>query len=269
MKNGTAKISALFLLVISLMTVFAPFVTQYSYEVQNISERLQGPSLQHWMGTDSLGRDLYSRIIYGGRMSLCVGVVTAVLAMIFGTTIGSVAGYFGKWTDDLFMKLADLLTIFPSPLLAILLMLLFGRGVLGIIVALGITAWITQARLVRGLVLQMREFPFVEAARAMGVSHFGIIFRHILPNLTGPIIVSLTVQIPTSIMAESFLSFIGLGLQPPFSSWGTLANEGFRAMQSYPHLIIFPSLVLFVTMLAFNYAADGLGDIAAKTRLTL
>ena len=191
-------------------------------------------------------------------MSLAVGVVTALFALILGTLVGAVAGYFGGWVDALLMRLVDLFYIFPSLLLAILLMLILGRGFTGIFIALGIAAWTTQARLVRAQFLQAKELLYVESARAMGVSTSGIIFKHILPNLWGPIIVSLTVQIPQAIMSESFLSFIGLGLQPPFSSWGTLANEGFRAMKSYPHLIIFPGAVLFLTMVAFNYLGDGL-----------
>ncbi|MGZ3696635.1 MAG: ABC transporter permease, partial [Bdellovibrionota bacterium] len=174
--------------------------------------------------------------------------------------LGGLAGYYGGWVDAVVMRVVDLFYIFPSLLLAILLMLLLGRGVTGIFLAIGITAWVTQARLVRAQILQAREFAYVESARALGVKNTRIILRHILPNLWGPIIVSLTMQIPTNIMAESFLSFIGLGLQPPFSSWGTLANEGFRAMKSFPHLIIYPGGVLFITMLAFNYLGDGLRD---------
>jgi oligopeptide transport system permease protein len=253
--------SLLFLILIALLALAAPWVTHYSYEIQNINERLATPSLSHWMGTDSLGRDLYSRIIYGARMSLAIGVFTAVFALLIGTLSGALAGYFGGWIDDLVMRVVDIFYIFPSLLLAILFMLLLGRGFLGIFLAISMTAWVTQARLVRGQVLQARSLPYVEAARALGVSNFSIIFGHILPNIIGPIIVSLTVQIPANIMAESFLSFIGLGLQPPFSSWGTLASEGFRAMKSFPHLIIFPSLVLFLTMLAFNYLGDGLRDV--------
>ena len=257
-QNRLAHLGLIFLVIIALLAIFAPWVTHYSYEEQSIVDRLQGPSLQHWMGTDSLGRDLYSRIIYGARMSLAVGVVSALFALVVGTLAGSIAGYWGGWVDSLLMRVVDIFYIFPSLLLAILLMLLFGRGFTGIFVALGMTAWVTQARLVRGQMLQAREFLYVEAARALGVKSTWIIIRHILPNLLGPMIVSLTVQIPAAIMAESFLAFIGLGLQPPFSSWGTLANEGFRAMKSFPHLIIFPGAILFLTMLAFNYLGDGL-----------
>lgn len=260
LQHKLAALSLFFVLSVGALAAFAPLCTRYSYEEQNISERLESPSSRHWMGTDSLGRDVYSRIIYGARMSLAVGICTAVFSLLIGTLAGALAGYFGGWSDRLLMGVVDLFYIFPSLLLAILMTLIFGRGFVGILVAISITAWVTQARLVRAQVLQARELSYVEAARAMGVASSGIIFRHILPNLWGPIIVSLTIQIPTNIMAESFLSFIGLGLQPPFSSWGTLANEGFRAMRSFPHLIIFPGTVLFLTMIAFNYLGDGLRD---------
>lgn len=259
-RNRAAVAGLVFLALISLLSAFAPLVTHYSYEEQNIEQRLESASTTHWMGTDQLGRDLYSRVVYGGRLSLAVGVFVALFSLTVGTLTGAVAGYRGGWVDSLLMRIVDLVYMFPSLLIAILLMLLLGRGFLGIFLALGMTAWVTHARLVRGQVLQARELPYVEAARAMGLNGFQILWKHVLPNLWGPMIVSLTVQIPAAIMAESFLSFLGLGLQPPYSSWGTLANEGFRAMKSFPHLIIFPGTVLFVTMLAFNYLGDGLRD---------
>jgi oligopeptide transport system permease protein len=259
-KNRLAVISGVFLTVVTTVATFAPWFTHYSYSEQKIESRLEAPSTDHWMGTDSLGRDLYSRVVYGARMSLTVGVLTAFFALILGTLTGAVAGYRGGWIDHLLMRVVDLFYIFPSILLAILLMILLGRGFSGILLALGMTAWVTQARLVRGQVLQAKEMVYVESARAMGLGGGWIVLRHILPNIVGPIIVSLTFQIPTNIMSESFLSFIGLGLQPPYSSWGTLANEGFRAMRSYPHLILFPGSVLFLTLIAFNYLGDGLRD---------
>jgi oligopeptide transport system permease protein len=259
-RNRAALASFAFLVFVSLLALLAPWVTRYSYETQRLGEVLQGPSSAHWLGTDSLGRDLYSRIVYGARLSLSVGVLTALFALLLGTLTGAVAGYFGRWVDTLLMRLVDVFSIFPSLLLAILLMVLLGRGITGIFLALGLTAWVTQARLVRGQVLQAKELLHVEAARALGLGDARILLRHILPNLWGPIIVSLTFQIPTNIMSESFLSFLGLGLQPPYSSWGTLANEGFRAIRGEPHLILFPGAVLFFTMLAFNYLGDGLRD---------
>ncbi len=260
-KNKLAFMSLIFLICIALLSIFAPYLTRFSYEEQNIVDKLQGPSLTHWLGTDALGRDLYSRIIYGARMSLSVGVLTGIFSLVLGLLIGTIAGYKGGWIDELLMRIVDLFYIFPSSLLAILLMLIFGRGFVGIIFTLSITSWITQARLVRAQILQIRELTYIEAAQALGARSYKIVIRHMIPNLLGPLIVSLTVQIPTNIMAESFLSFIGLGLQPPYSSWGTLSNEGFRAMQSFPHLIIFPGGVLFITMLAFNYLGDGIAEI--------
>jgi len=261
LRNRFAALSLVLLVFVSFMAIFAPLVTSFSYEEQNIEARLQGPSTTHWLGTDTLGRDLYSRIVYGARMSLAAGMITALSALFLGTITGAIAGYRGGFSDHLLMRVVDLFNIFPSILLAILMMLMFENGLVGILVALSTTAWVIQARLVRAQVLQARELPYVESARALGVRGPAIVFRHILPNIIGPIIVSLTFQIPTNIMAESFLSFIGLGLQPPYSSWGTLASEGFRAMRSFPHLIIYPGLVLFLTMLAFNYLGDGLRDL--------
>ncbi len=260
LRNRVAAASLAFLALVTTLSICAPLVTRYSYDEQSIAEKLETPSATHWMGTDSLGRDLFSRILYGGRMSLAVGLSTALFALLVGTATGALAGYRGGWVDRVLMRIVDVFYIFPSLLLAILLGVLVGRGFMGILLALGLVAWVTQARLVRGQMLLAREQLYVEAARGMGASAGRIVVRHVLPNLWGPIIVSLTMQIPTSIMAESFLSFIGLGLQPPFSSWGTLANEGFRAMKSYPHLIIYPGTVLFLTMLAFNYLGDGLRD---------
>ena len=212
------------------------------------------------MGTDSLGRDLYSRIIYGARVSMSVGIVTALVSAIFGTIYGAISGYLGGWVDNLMMRIVDIFYIFPSLLFAILVMITIGQGISSIVIALAFVSWVNLARLVRGQVLQAREMLHVEAARALGVGRTRIVARHILPLLWGPLIVALTFQIPQNIMSESFLSFIGLGLSPPMSSWGTLANEGWRAMRTYPHLILFPGIVLFITMLSFQFVGDGLRD---------
>lgn len=255
-----ARICAAFLIFITLLAVAAPLVTNYSYEEQNIAERLETPNSKHWLGTDPLGRDMYSRIIYGAQLSLAVGLMTAIVALVIGVFLGALSGYVGGWVDSLIMRTVDLFYIFPMILIAILMMLLMGRGITGLVTAIAMTSWVGPARLVRGLVLQARELPYVESARAMGVKGPSIIFKHILPNLWGPIIVSLSFQIPNNIMAESFLSFLGLGIQPPYASWGTLASEGFRALQTFPHLIVYPGGILFLTLLAFNYLGDGLRD---------
>lgn len=260
-KHRLGYYSFIFLVIVTIAAILAPLITVHSYDAQNIFEKLELPSKNHWFGSDSLGRDLYSRVIYGARMSLAVGVLTALLALTVGTILGSWAGFKGGWVDRVIMNIVDVFYIFPSILIAILLTLFLGRGFFGILLALGLTSWVTQARLVRNQVLQQKSLTYVEGARAMGVTGFGIVLRHILPNIFGPMIVSLTFQIPTNIMSESFLSFIGLGLEPPYSSWGTLANEGFRAMRSFPHLILFPGGILFFTLLSFNYLGDGLRDL--------
>lgn len=254
-------ISTLILVTLCILAIGAPIFAPYNYDAVSVGPNLSPPIKGFIMGTDVLGRDLFSRILYGAQLSLAVGFCTAIFALVMGTLTGAIAGYFGGKWDKILMSIVDIFYILPMLLLAILFTLLVGRGFFGIFLAIGATTWVTQARLVRALVMQAREQPYVEASRAMGLTHGKIIFKHILPNLMGPMIVSLTFQIPNNILTESFLSFVGLGLQPPYSSWGTLANEGFRGIQSYPHLMLFPGLALFITMLAFHFLGDALRDI--------
>lgn len=261
MRNKRFVISTAVLAILCILAVGAPWIAPFDYDAVAVGPNMSPPIQGFWMGTDVLGRDLYSRILYGARLSLAVGFCTALFALVLGTLTGAVAGYFGGKWDRILMSIVDIFYILPMLLLAILFTLLVGRGFFGIFLAIGATTWVTQARLVRALVLQARELPYVEAGRALGLTHLKIIFKHILPNLMGPMIVSLTFQIPNNILTESFLSFVGLGLQPPYSSWGTLANEGFRGIQSYPHLMLFPGLALFITMLAFHFLGDALRDV--------
>jgi oligopeptide transport system permease protein len=253
--------SAILLGTLCLMALLASMIAPFPYDEVGVGPNLAAPAPGFLMGTDVLGRDLFSRVLFGARVSLAVGFCTAGFSLILGTLTGALAGFFGGRTDRVIMAVVDIFYIFPMLLLAILLSLLFGRGFFGIFISIGMTTWVTQARLVRALVLQARELPYVEAGRAIGLTPVRILFQHILPNLMGPMIVSLTFQIPNNILTESFLSFIGLGLQPPYASWGTLANEGFRGMLSYPHLMIFPGLALFLTMLGFHFLGDSLRDI--------
>jgi len=249
-----------FLVLLVGCALFAPILAPYSFEEQDVSTTLQPPSSEHWMGTDRLGRDLFSRTFFGARVSLTVGIVTALSALIIGTLYGAVSGYVGGRTDQILMRGVDVVFALPDLLLIILLNMVIGRGILGILIALSLVSWVTVARLVRGEVLRLREQAYVEAAMALGANHGWILFRHLLPNILGLLIVTVTFRIPAAILAESTLSFIGIGIAPPFASWGTLANEGWAAMRFSPHLILFPSLIIFATILAFNFLGDGLRD---------
>lgn len=259
-RHRLAMVSLGFLLLLSLVAILAPWLTKFSYFAQDADQALQFPNSTFWFGTDSLGRDLFSRILYGARISLAVGFFTAIFSLIIGTVYGAISGYAGGKIDTVMMRAADILLALPSLLVTVMLMLVVGRGPLGIFLALGIVGWVGEARLVRGQVLQAKEMLYVEAARSLGMRSTRILFQHILPNILGPVIVSLTFGIPQNILAESFLSFVGLGLEPPFASWGTLANEGWRAYRTYPYLIFFPGIALFLTILAFNFLGDGLRD---------
>lgn len=258
-------ISAGFLLIVTLGAVFAPWLS--SYAVSGLEEKrlLESPSAAHWMGTDGLGRDVLTRVLYGARVSLTVGFGTALIALVIGTTYGLIAGFKGGNWDHLMMRLVDIFYGLPDMLIFILLSLVFGRNIGGLLVALGLVSWVRFARIVRGQVLQAREFLFVESALALGASRRRIVLRHILPNIAGPIIVTLTFSIPAAILAESTLSFIGIGINDPYSawgtSWGTLVQDGYRAMRSYPHVIAFPAAAIFFTILAMNTLGNGLHDV--------
>lgn len=217
------------------------------------------------MGTDGLGRDLFTRVLYGARVSIAVGIGTAFIALVIGTLYGLISGYIGGSLDNFLMRIVDVFYSLPDLLIFILLSLLFGRNIVGILIALGLVTWVRFARITRGQVLQAKELIYVEGARAVGASHARIILRHILPNIMGPVLVTLTFSIPAAILAESTLSFIGLGINDPYSawgtSWGTLAQDGWRAMRTYPHIILFPGLAILLTILSFNFLGNGLRDI--------
>lgn len=244
-------------------------LTHYSYE-QTGGPLLAAPSWQFPMGTDELGRDVLTRIIYGSRLSISIGLTTALIAFFIGTIYGSVAGFAGGKVDSLLMRGVDIAYALPDLLVMILVGVLIGRGTVGILIALGLVSWMGTARLVRAQFLQLQHEEFVEAARAAGQSNLLIITKHLLPNAIGPIIVALTFTVPSAILSESTLSFIGLGLSPPACSWGTLASDGFRALRTHPHLILFPSFFIFVTVLSFNFLGDGIRDaLDPRTRISL
>jgi oligopeptide transport system permease protein len=269
-KNPVAMVSAFLIIIVCIMALFAPWLSPYPFDEQFLDKVLISPNGDYWLGTDSLGRDMLSRLIYGARVSMAVGVITAVVSLIIGTAYGAVAGWFGGYVDSGMMRFVDILDSIPPLVLLILVKLIFDavdiishpelKALVGMLLALSLVSWVSLARVVRGQVLQVKQMLYVESARSMGASGYRIVSQHIFPNILGPVIVLLTFQIPSNILYESFLSFLGLGLQPPFSSWGVLANDGWRSMRSYPHLMISPGVAIFVAMLAFNLFGDGLRD---------
>ena len=258
--NTSFKISSGFLFIIFSVSLLAPWVAPYSYQEQDTVNILAFPGIDHFLGTDRLGRDLLSRMIYGARVSLFVGVFSTLISLVIGTVYGTISAYVGGKTDNLMMRVVDVVFALPDLLMIILITVLMGRGVVGVFIALTMVSWVTIARLVRGEVLRIKEYPFILAAKALGASHFRIMLREIFPNILGILVVTLSFRIPVAILAESTLSFIGLGIAPPASSWGTLASDGWTAIKFYPHLILFPSLAIFFTILSFNFLGEGLRE---------
>jgi len=254
-------IIALAVIILSAITaIFAPWLAPYPYDQQDMTAILQSPNTAHILGTDNLGRDLLSRLIYGARVSLSIGLLTSIVALAVGTAYGAISGYKGGWTDHTLMRIVDVLYAIPDLLLIILITVVIGRGFWGIFIALSLVSWVSVARLVRGEVLRIKELSYIDAATAVGANKRRIILRHILPGLSGLLIVTMTFRIPAAILSESTLSFVGIGLEPPFSSWGVLANDGWAALRFYPHLMIFPGITIFITVLACNILGDALHD---------
>ena len=235
-------------------------ILPYTFDQTSLEETNLSPSIHHWLGTDVLGRDLLVRIIVGGTISLTVGLVATAVSFVIGVAYGAIAGYLGGRTDQVMMRIVDIIYSLPYIFVVIVLVSIFERNFLVLFAAIGAVSWLTMARIVRGQVLSLRNQEFVEAARCVGASRFSIIFRHIVPNTLGPVIVYTTLTVPSVMLQEAFLSFLGLGVPPPFSSWGTLVNEGVGPMAIYPWQLIFPALMLAVTLLSLNFLGDGLRD---------
>lgn len=244
-------------LVVALLT---PWLAPYSYDEQNLLLGASGPSAQHWFGTDTLGRDLLTRVMYGGRVSLAVGFIATAVALVIGIIYGAIAGYIGGSTDAVMMRLVDVIYSLPFMIFIVLLMVVFGRNLLLLFLAIGAVEWLTMARIVRGQVSALKHQEFVEAAVCMGLPRHRIVAKHIVPNALGPVIVYTTLTIPSVMLLEAFLSFLGLGIQPPQSSWGVLIAYGVESMEEYPWLLIFPGLALSSTLFALNFLGDGLRD---------
>ena len=247
----------LFMIVVALLT---PWIAPYSYEAQNLDLGASPPSAVHWLGTDIFGRDVLTQIMYGGRISLAVGFIATAVALLIGVTWGAVAGYVGGRVDAVMMRLVDILYALPFMIFIVLLMVVFGRNILLLFLAIGAVEWLTMARIMRSQVQSLRQQEFVEAAVSVGLSPAAIIRKHVVPNALGPIIVYTTLTIPSVMLLEAFLSFLGLGIQPPATSWGLLISYGAETMEEYPWLLIFPGCALTLTLFSLNFLGDGLRD---------
>jgi oligopeptide transport system permease protein len=247
-------------IVFGALAALAPLVERHNSSFQYLDSTQQGPSGRFWLGTDQLGRDQWSRVVNGGQISLSVGFLTQGIALAIGITVGVVAGLGGRWLDNLMMRATDVAYAFPDLLMLILIISVFGSSFYMIFIAIGLVYWPTQARLVRGQILSLREKDFVLAARALGSPGWRIALTHMIPNALGPVIVTAAFGIPFAIFAEATLAFIGLGLPPPTPSWGRLVTDGFGAIRSEPYLVLFPSLAIALTMMAFTFIGDGLRD---------
>jgi oligopeptide transport system permease protein len=257
-KNKMAVASMIILIAITLASFVGPFFLKQSYETQDLRLGAVPPNGQHWLGTDTLGRDVFVRILYGGQISISVGICATAVALTIGVLYGTTSGFLGGKVDSLMMRVVDIIFALPFTVFVVLLMVFFGRKFVLLFVAIGAVQWLVMARIVRGQVLSLRHQEFIEAAEALGLSKLRIIFRHIIPNTLGPIIVYATLTVPSVMLLEAFLSFLGLGVQPPMSSWGVLIKEGAEAMEEFPWLLIFPGLFLSITLFTLNFLGDGL-----------
>lgn len=259
-RNRLATASGIYLLIIMLLAAAAPIVAPYPPNKQSLMNRLEGPSAEHWLGTDEAGRDELSRLIYGARISLFIGVVGTIGGVALGTIIGLLSGFFGGWFDQVAMRIVDIMYAFPGILLAIFIVAVVGPSLLNIIIALTVWGTPTLSRIVRASVLSLRERDFVDAARAIGATRSRIMFRHVLPNTAAPIIVYSTLGVAGSLLTAAALGFLGVGVQPPTAEWGAMLSTGRNYMRNASHLVLFPGLMILLTVLALNIVGDALRD---------
>jgi oligopeptide transport system permease protein len=260
MKNKMAIVGLIYLAIQFAAAIFAPWIAPFSYEDTDLLLGAVPPDATHWFGTDDLGRDIFTRVLYGSRMSLAVGVVATTVSVVIGVSYGAVSGYLGGKVDNIMMRMLEVLYAMPFIFFVIILMVMFGRNIILMFVALGAISWLTMARIVRGQIISLKKMEYIEAARSIGVSKRKIIFKHLVPNSLGPVIIYTTLTVPAVILEEAFLSFLGLGVQEPMSSWGTLISDGVGAMEIYPWMLIYPCLTLMATLLALNFVGDGLRE---------
>ena len=250
--------------ILVIVAIFAPFIATHDVAAQNLMQRFAAPSADHWFGTDALGRDVFSRVVFGARISLEVGIVVVTVSSIIGSILGALAGFYGGWLDRLLSGyLFNVFLAFPGLLLAIALVAFLGAGLGKLILALCIIGWVGYARVMRGQVLKVREYDFVQAARALGASDWRILFVHILPNAIQPLIVQASLGMAGAVLSEASLSFLGLGIPPPAPSWGTMIEEarGLDTLANAPHVLLFPGIAIALTVLAFNFIGDGLREL--------
>ena len=258
--NKLSLIGSLYILFIIFLALITPFIAPYDYAYQNLELGPSPPSAEHWLGTDTLGRDLLTRMMYGSRVSLMVGFLATIVALTIGVTWGTVACFAGGKVDTIMMRIVDILYGIPFIIFVILLMVIFGRNLILLFMAIWAVEWLTMARIVRSQVMSLSKQEFILAAEAMGVSKTGIIYKHLIPNTIGPVIVYATLTVPQIMLLEAFLSFLGLGVQAPLSSWGLLIRDGAVSMEEYWWLLIFPSLAFSLTLFSLNFIGDGLRD---------
>ena len=262
LKNKASLASLIILLLITLLSIFGPYLLQYDFYETDWNSIYLAPSIEngHYFGTDGNGRDLFVRILYGGRLSLSIGIIATLVSVLIGVTYGTIAGYFGGKLDTIMMRIVEILYAMPYLIFVIILMVIFGRNIYLLFLAIGAVEWLTMARIVRGQTISIKEKEFIEASKSLGQSSFMIIIKHIIPNLAGTIIVYITLMVPSVIILESFLSFLGLGVQEPLTSWGVLISEGSREMETAWWLLIFPGLFMVLTLASLNFIGDGLRD---------
>ena len=261
-QNKAADVSLFLIFLIAFLSFFGPFFLKYSFSDTDWNSIYYPPSLNngHFLGTDGNGRDLLVRILYGGRLSLTIGILATLVSVFIGVIYGTIAGYFGGKLDIFMMRVVEILYAMPYLIFVILLMVVFGRNIYFLFIAIGAVEWLTMARIVRGQTISLKEKEFIETSKALGQSNFMIIWKHIIPNLAGPIVVYITLMVPSVIILESFLSFLGLGVQEPLTSWGVLISEGSREMETAWWLLIFPGIFMTITLASLNFIGDGLRD---------
>jgi oligopeptide transport system permease protein len=259
-KNKMAVIGAIFIALLTLASFLAPFITSHSYEQTNLALGATAPSHAHWMGTDILGRDLLSRILYGGRISISVGLAATLVSVIIGVLYGAISGYFGGRVDVVLMRIVDIIYSLPFVIFVILITVVFKRNIVLLFGAIGAVSWLDMARIVRGQVMSLKKQEFIEGARALGLRKRRIILRHMIPNVMGIVVIYGTLIVPSVMLLEAFLSFLGLGVQAPMTSWGTLINDGAKSMEEYWWLLVFPSAFFSLTLFSLNFLGDGLRD---------